>query len=66
VIALTPEANVQLGKFEVYYIEQQRPQALQNLGHALAEASLVILNVLRAAYLHPARTRSWIVSSSCG
>ena len=26
------------------YIEKRRPQALRNLGHALAEASLLILN----------------------
>ena len=25
------------------YIEKERPQALRNLGHALAEASLIIL-----------------------
>ncbi len=43
-IALTPEASAQLDEFERYYVEQQRPQALRNLGHALAEASLVILN----------------------
>jgi len=44
VISLTPEASAQLDEFERYYIEQQRPQALRNIGHALAEASLVILN----------------------
>lgn len=43
-IELTPEASVQLDVFEQYYVEKQRPQALRNLGHALAEASLVILN----------------------
>lgn len=43
-ISLTPEASAQLDEFERYYIEQQRPQALLNLGYALAEASLVILN----------------------
>ena len=43
-IALTPEASAQLDEFERYHIEQQRPQALRNLGHSLAEASLIILN----------------------
>ncbi len=43
-IALTPEASVQLEALEEFYVEQQRPQALRNLGHALAEASLIILN----------------------
>ena len=44
-IALTPEASAQLDEFEHYYVERQRPQALRNLGHSLAEASLIILNV---------------------
>jgi len=35
---LPPEANVQFGEFERYCIEQKRPQALQNLGHALSVA----------------------------
>ena len=43
-IALTPEAKVQIEAFQSYYVEQQRPQAIRNLGHSLAEASLVILN----------------------
>ena len=43
-IALTPEASAQLEALERYYIEKQRPQAIRNLGHALAEASLIILN----------------------
>ena len=43
-IALTREASTQLDEFERYYIEHQRPQALRNLGHSLAEASLIILN----------------------
>ncbi len=43
-IALAPEAGAQLEEFERLYVAQQRPQALRNLGHALAEASLVILN----------------------
>ena len=43
-IALTPEARAQLEEFERHYVRQQRPQALRNLGHSLAEASLVILN----------------------
>ena len=46
-IALAPEASAQLDEFERYYTEQQRPQALRNLGHSLAEASLVILNAPR-------------------
>jgi plasmid stabilization system protein ParE len=44
VIRLTPEASDQLEAFERFYVEAQRPQALRNLGHALAEASLIILN----------------------
>lgn len=43
-IALSPEASEQLGALERFYIEKRRPQALRNLGHALAEASLLILN----------------------
>ncbi len=43
-IALTPEASAQLEALESFYIEKVRPQALRNLGHALAEASLMILN----------------------
>lgn len=43
-IALTPEASAQLEALERYYIEKQRPQAIRNLGYALAEASLIILN----------------------
>ncbi len=43
-IAFTPEARGQIEEFERYDVERQRPQALRNLGHALAEASLVILN----------------------
>jgi hypothetical protein len=43
-IALTPEADAQVGALERFYIEKQRPQALRNLGHALAEASLIIMN----------------------
>ena len=30
---------------EQFYIERGRPQAVRNLGHALAEASLIIPNV---------------------
>lgn len=44
-IALTPEANAQVEAFERSYIERGRPKAVRNLGHALAEASLIILNV---------------------
>ncbi len=43
-IALTPEASAQLDVLERFYVEKQRPQALRNLGYALAEASLIILN----------------------
>lgn len=43
-IALTPEASAQLEALERFYTEEQRPQALRNLGYALAEASLIILN----------------------
>ncbi len=43
-IALTPEAGALLEALERYYIDRHRPQALRNLGHALAEASLVIVN----------------------
>lgn len=43
-IELTPEASAQLDALERYYIDKQRPRALRNLGHALAEASLIILN----------------------
>ena len=42
-IALTPEAGAQVEALELYYVALQRPQGLRNLGHALAEASLVIL-----------------------
>ena len=52
-IALTPEAKTQLEEFERYYIEQRRPQALRNLGHSLAEASLVILNAPRRGLAAP-------------
>lgn len=43
-ITLTPEAGDQVQALELYYIDQGRPQALRNLGYALAEASLIILN----------------------
>ncbi len=43
-IALTPEASAQVDALEHFYIDEQRPQALRNLGHALAEASLIITN----------------------
>jgi hypothetical protein len=43
-IALTPEASTQVEALERFYIDKQRPQALRNLGHALAEASLIITN----------------------
>jgi plasmid stabilization system protein ParE len=43
-IALTPEASEQIEALERFYIAKHRPQALRNLGHALAEASLIITN----------------------
>ncbi len=43
-IALSPEASRQLEILEEFYVQKRRPQALRNLGHALAEASLIILN----------------------
>ncbi len=43
-ISLTPEANAQLEALERFYVDKRRPQALRNLGHALAEASLITLN----------------------
>jgi hypothetical protein len=44
VIALFPEASVQLAALERFYIGKQRPQALRKLNHSLAEASLIIVN----------------------
>ncbi len=43
-IALPPEAARQVEALERFHADRQRPQALRNLGHALAEASLIILN----------------------
>jgi plasmid stabilization system protein ParE len=43
-IALSPEASAQLEALERFYVEKQRPQALRNLSHALAEAGLLIAN----------------------
>jgi plasmid stabilization system protein ParE len=43
-IALTPEAARHVEALERFYVDRQRPQALRNLGHALAEASLIIVN----------------------
>jgi plasmid stabilization system protein ParE len=43
-IALTPEAARQVEALERFFADRQRPQALRNLGHALAEASLIIAN----------------------
>lgn len=43
-IALTPEAAAQVDALERFYVRKGRPQALRNLGHALAEASLIIAN----------------------
>lgn len=39
-----------LGQF---YIDKQRPQALRNLGYALAEASLIILNAPERGAIAP-------------
>lgn len=44
-IPLSPEAGAQLEALEQFYVEKQRPQAVRNLAHALAEASLIIANV---------------------
>ena len=52
-ISLTAEASAQLAEFERFYIEQQRPQALRNLGHSLAEASLIILNASQRGLAAP-------------
>lgn len=43
-ITLTPEAATQVAALERFYIDRQRATALRNLGHALAEASVIILN----------------------
>lgn len=43
-IALTPEASARLEARDRFTIEKRQPQAIRNLGHALAEASLIILN----------------------
>lgn len=43
-ITLTPEASAQVFALERFYLDKHRPQALRNLGHALAEASLIITN----------------------
>ena len=43
-ISLTPEASAQLDALADFYVSKMRPEALRNLGHALAEASLMILN----------------------
>ena len=58
-IALTPEASAQVDAFERFYVEKERPQALRNLGHALAEASLIIANAPSAAFLRRGPTRAW-------
>ncbi len=79
-IALTPKASAQLDEFERYYIEQQRPQALRNLGHSLAEASLIIQNAPQRGLAAPRpypelaslellwlkRGRYWIVYDPAG
>lgn len=43
-IALSPEARLHVATLLRFYEERQRPQAIRNLGYALAEASLIILN----------------------
>ena len=43
-IALTPEADAQLEALEQFHIDRHRPEAVRNLDHALADASLVILD----------------------
>ena len=43
-IPLSPEASAQLDALEHFYVAKQRPQAIRNLAHALAEASLIIAN----------------------
>ena len=79
-IELTPEASAQLEALERFYIEKQRPQALRNLGHALVEASLIILNapergisaprpypeLARLALLWLKRGRYWIAYDQTG
>ncbi len=79
-IALTPEAAAQVEALERFYIRHQRPQALRNLGHALAEASLLILNapdrglpaprpypdLATLGFLWLKRGRYWIAYTSAG
>ena len=43
-IAVSPEASAQIAALELFYVEKGRSQALRNLAHALAEASLIITN----------------------
>ena len=43
-IALTPEADAQVEALEQFHIDRHRPEAMRNLDHALADASLVILD----------------------
>ncbi len=52
-IVLSPEAEAHIAALERFYIERERPQALRNLEHALAEASLVILNAPERGALAP-------------
>ena len=66
-IELSPEASTQLELLEQFYLQKQRPQALRNLSHALAEASLLIANApergLPAPRPYPAMTAlglSWL------
>ena len=44
-ISLSAEASAQVLALDRYYTEKQRPQALRNLAHALAEVSLIVATV---------------------
>jgi plasmid stabilization system protein ParE len=62
-IALSPEADAQVRALERFYIEKQRPQALRNLGHALAEACL---NIMDAPERRPPAPRPYPALASQG
>jgi len=53
VIALSPEATAHVSALKNFYSERQRPQALRNLSHALATASLIILNAPERGMIAP-------------
>ena len=66
-IGLTPEAAEQVEALERFYVAAGRAQAVRNLGHALAEAALIIVNApergLRAPRPYPELAElgwSWI------